>query len=377
MAGIYLHIPFCHQACSYCDFHFSTNLKRVEDMAIAIEQEAVLRSGYLQGKPLFETIYFGGGTPSILRSVRLGSILDRLRELFWVAENPEITLEANPEDLSMAKLRELHAMGINRLSVGIQSFSEADLKLLNRNHDAQQADRCVKEAQDLGIENITIDLIYGIPGSGMKQWTENVSQAIALQVPHVSAYALTVEEKTLLHHQIAKGLLSPEPDSMHESQYFHLIDRLGEAGILQYELSNFARPGFRSRHNGAYWQGVPYLGLGPSAHSFDGTSRCWNAPNNAQYLRAIADGKSAIAETETLTDHDQLNEYLMTHLRIVEGLDLALLKERWGYDLLADHEEQVAEWLSEDLVKIEDGIFRLTRRGFMVSDGIIRELFWV
>ncbi|MFN8393271.1 MAG: radical SAM family heme chaperone HemW [Bacteroidia bacterium] len=377
MAGIYLHIPFCHQACSYCDFHFSTNLKRVEDMAIAIEQEAVLRSGYLQGKPLFETIYFGGGTPSILPSARLGSILDRLRELFLVAENAEVSLEANPEDLSQAKLRELHAMGINRLSVGIQSFSNADLKLLNRNHDAQQADRCVKAAQDLGIENITIDLIYGIPGSGMKQWHENVSQAIGLQVPHVSAYALTVEEKTLLHHQVSKGLLSPEPDSAHESQYFHLIDRLGEAGILQYELSNFARPGFRSRHNGAYWQGIPYLGLGPSAHSFDGESRCWNAPNNAQYLRAIADGKSAIAQTETLTDRDQLNEYIMTHLRIVEGIDLGLMRERWGHDLLSLHEEEIEEWTAEGLVRIEDSHFRLTRHGFMVSDAIIRELFWV
>jgi oxygen-independent coproporphyrinogen-3 oxidase len=375
--GIYLHIPFCHKACSYCDFHFSTNLRKVDEMAVAISKEAVLQKGYFDGRPTIETIYFGGGTPSLMPAAQLGGILDILRETFVVSSAAEITLEGNPDDLDAKKLRELHAMGINRLSVGVQSFSDADLLLLNRNHNAQQADRCIKLAQDIGIDNITLDLIYGIPGSGWKQWQANVDQAIALQVPHVSAYALSVEEKTLLHHQIEKGMVTAEPDATHEAQYFHLIDRLGEARIAQYELSNFAKPGYKSQHNSAYWKGIPYLGLGPSAHSFKGKTRTNNVANNAVYLRALDEGRLAIASQETLSDRDQLNEYLMTQLRIVEGLDLQLLKEKWGFDLLYQEEELVQEWLSEDLIRIENNHLRLTRHGFMVSDAVIRELFVV
>ncbi|HEX2901630.1 MAG TPA: radical SAM family heme chaperone HemW [Bacteroidia bacterium] len=377
MAGIYLHIPFCHKACSYCDFHFSTNLKKVDEMALAIVREAHLRKGYFTGRPTVETIYFGGGTPSLMPAAHLGKILDALRETFPVSQNPEITLEGNPDDLDNAKLKELQTMGVNRLSIGVQSFSDRDLLLLNRNHTAQQADRCIKAAQDLGIENITLDLIYGIPGSGMQQWQANVEQAVALQVPHVSAYALTVEEKTLLHHQIEKGMVTAEPDATHEAQYFHLIDRLADAGIAQYELSNFAKPGHRSRHNGAYWKGIPYLGLGPSAHSFEGGVRSSNVANNSAYLRALDEGRLAIASQETLSERDQLNEYLMTQLRIVEGLDLRLLKEKWGFDLFYREEEAVAEWVDENLIRLEDNHLRLTRHGFMVSDAIIRELFVV
>lgn len=375
MAGIYLHIPFCSQACSYCDFHFSTNLSRLDAMADALLAEIGLQKGYFPAQTTIDTIYFGGGTPSLLPDKWLGQIMDALRENFRLATTAEITLEANPDDLSRTKLRELHAMGVNRLSIGIQSFSDADLRLLNRSHDAQQADRAVKSAQDIGIDNITIDLIYGIPGSGTKVWEANVAQAVALAVPHVSAYALTVEEKTQLHHQIAQGKITPEPDSTHEAQYFHLIDRLGEAGIVQYELSNFARAGHRSRHNSAYWRGVPYLGLGPSAHSFDGAQRSWNVANNAAYLRAIAQGQPATASTETLTDRDQYNEYLMTQLRIVDGLDLHHVQSRWGINLLADAEDAVQSWVSAGLMVHQNSRLRLTRHGFMVSDAIIRELF--
>lgn len=377
MAGIYLHVPFCHKACSYCDFHFSTNLKNVDEMVVAIQKEIVLQKGFFEGRPLIETIYFGGGTPSLLPAVGLGSILDSLQETFLISQNPEITLEANPDDLSTQKLKEIKAMGINRLSIGIQSFSDADLLLLNRNHNAQQADRSVKAAQDLGFENITIDLIYGVPNSGTKQWHANVAHAIALQVPHVSAYALSVEEKTLLHHQVATGILTPEPDAAHEAQYFHLIDRLADAGIVQYELSNFAKQGFRSRHNGAYWKGTPYLGLGPSAHSFQGHVRSWNVANNASYIRALEEGKLATANKELLSERDQLNEYLMTQLRIVEGIDLGIMKDRWGFDLLSEEEESVTKWREAGLVKLEKNTFRLSRQGLMVSDAIIRELFRV
>jgi oxygen-independent coproporphyrinogen III oxidase len=377
VAGIYLHIPFCSKACSYCDFHFSTNLSKLDTLAGCLVDEIGLQKGFFAERPVIETIYFGGGTPSLLPSKWLGKIMDTLRETHWVAADAEVTLEANPDDLTVAKLRELREMGVNRLSIGIQSFSDADLLLLNRSHNAQQADRAVKAAQDLGIDNITIDLIYGIPGSGRQVWEANVSQAIALHVPHVSAYALTVEEKTLLHHQIAKGRVSPEPDSAHEMQYFHLIDRLGEAGILQYELSNFARDGYRSRHNGAYWRGVPYLGLGPSAHSFEGDQRSWNVANNAAYIRAISLGERAIASTETLSERDRVNEYIMTQLRIVEGLDLAHVKATWGVDLLYEEEEAMDEWQRKGWVVLDGPRMRLTRQGFMVSDAIIRDLFQV
>lgn len=377
MAGIYLHIPFCSKACSYCDFHFSTQLNKMDALAACMVDEVRLRKGAFPIQPLIETIYFGGGTPSLLPSKWLGRIMDALREQFRVASDAEVTLEGNPDDLNAAKLRELKEMGINRLSIGIQSFSDADLLLLNRSHNAQQADRAVKAAQDLGIDNITIDLIYGIPGSGRQVWETNVNEAIALQVPHVSAYALTVEEKTLLHHQVSQGLVSPEPDHAHECQYFHLIDRLGEAGILQYELSNFAREGFRSRHNGAYWKGVPYLGLGPSAHSYDGQQRSWNVANNAAYIRAISQGQSAIAATEALTARDQVNEYIMTQLRTVEGLDLAQVKARWGVDLRYQEEEAIDRWQRKGWLQIAGDHLRLTRHGFMVSDAIIRDLFQV
>jgi oxygen-independent coproporphyrinogen III oxidase len=377
VAGIYLHIPFCSKACSYCDFHFSTNLSKMDALAASIVTEIALQKGFFTTRPVIDTIYFGGGTPSLLPSKWLGKIIDSLRETHLVAGNAEVTLEANPDDLSAIKLRELREMGVNRLSIGIQSFSDADLLLLNRSHTSQQADRAVKAAQDLGIDNITVDLIYGIPGSGRQVWEENVRQAIALEVPHVSAYALTVEEKTLLHHQIARGLVSPEPDSAHESQYFHLIDRLGDAGILQYELSNFARDGYRSRHNSAYWKGVQYLGLGPSAHSYQDAKRSWNVSNNAAYTRALAQGKLPTASTETLTRRDQLNEYLMTQLRIVEGLDLAHVKATWGVDLQYQEEEAIDQWLRQGWLHITGDQMQLTRQGFMVSDAIIRELFQV
>jgi oxygen-independent coproporphyrinogen III oxidase len=375
VAGIYLHIPFCRKACSYCDFHFSTSLQKADEMGEALLTEITLQRDYFEGRPMVETVYFGGGTPSLVPAAHLGRILDLLRETWSVAGDAEVTLEANPDDLSTRKLREFQAMGINRLSVGVQSFHDPDLLLLRRSHDAQQADRSIKAAQDAGFENITLDLIYGIPGSGMQQWRANVDQAIGLQVPHVSAYALTVEEKTLLHRQIAKGIVTPEPDQAHEAQYFHLIDRLGEAGILQYELSNFAREGFRSRHNGGYWKGVPYLGLGPSAHSFQEGVRAWNVANNAAYLRALEEGRLAVANTERLSDRDQLNEHLMTQLRTVEGLDMKYLGDRWGLDLL--EEEALMRWREAGIVVVDGGRLRLARQGWMVSDAVIRDLFRV
>lgn len=377
LAGIYLHVPFCRKACSYCDFHFSTNLVRLEEMAAALVQEAGLRKDFFPTRPLIDTIYYGGGTPSLLPTKLLGRTLDALMSHWEVAGDAELTLEANPDDMDAASLKGWRDMGINRLSIGIQSFADADLTLLNRNHDAQQADRAVKMAQDMGFENITIDLIYGIPGSGKAVWEANVEKAVTLGVPHVSAYALTVEEKTLLHRQVSSGKVRLEPDAAHELQYFHLIDRLGEAGILQYELSNFAREGFRSRHNSAYWRGRHYLGLGPSAHGYDGRVRSHNIANNAAYLRSISLGQPAIAHEEELTARDRFNEFVMTQLRTVEGLDLDAVMAEWGKDLRVAHEEDIHDWQRQGWVLPLGQRLQLTRNGFMVSDAIIRELFWV
>jgi oxygen-independent coproporphyrinogen III oxidase len=377
VAGIYLHIPFCRKACTYCDFHFSTNVSRMSEMADAIVHEVTLRKDFFAAATPIDTVYFGGGTPSLLHSNDLGRILDTLRREFFISPQAEITLEANPDDLDLKKLNELRDLGINRLSIGVQSFREEDLQLLNRSHNAKQSLQAVRDAQEVGFENITLDLIYGIPGSGMEAWEENIQQVIALKVPHVSAYSLTVEPKTALHHQIAKGKIHPEPDEAHVTQYFRLIDALATAGIHQYELSNFARDGFRSRHNSAYWKGAYYLGLGPSAHSFNGESRSWNVSNNARYLVAMQSNDPAIGQVETLSATDQLNEYLMTQLRIVEGVDLDLLRERWQFDLLSEEADVVQSLLKNGWAVLADSQLRLTRQGFMVSDSIISDLFRV
>jgi oxygen-independent coproporphyrinogen-3 oxidase len=377
LAGIYLHIPFCRKACTYCDFHFSTNLKRKSEMVDGIRKEMVARKDFFSPKTIIDTVYFGGGTPSLLDEQELGGLLDKMRTLFEIAPNAEITLEANPDDLDKAKLQALSTIGINRLSIGLQSFSDSDLKLLNRSHTAGQSGDAVKRAQDLGFENITIDLIYGIPNSGMAQWTKNVQTAIELQVPHISAYSLTVEERTVLHHQVQKQAVSLLTDSDHIDQYLLLGELLDAAGIEQYELSNFAKPGFRSRHNSAYWKGLPYLGLGPSAHSYKEPERSWNVANNAAYLKKIFAAESTIENTEFLSPLDQLNEYLMTQLRIVEGLDIEWMLRNWNFDILEMETEAIQEAIENGWMRKSESHLSLTRSGFMVSDRIIRDLFQV
>jgi oxygen-independent coproporphyrinogen-3 oxidase len=377
LPGIYLHIPFCRKACSYCDFHFSTNLARRAELADALRQEARLRKDFFGNDRTIETIYFGGGTPSVLQVGEIQQILGDLREMFDVEGNAEITLEANPDDLDAQYLRELRAIGINRLSIGCQSFADQDLQLMNRSHNARQSVEAVMRAQDAGFDNLTIDLIYGIPGSGMVQWERNVRQAIALKVPHISAYSLTVEEKTLLHHQVLHSKIALEEDEEHIAQYMTLGAMLDEAGIAQYELSNFARPGYRSRHNGSYWQGKPYLGLGPSAHSYNGIERSWNIANNAKYLQQINAGTVAVENVEVLGHFESLNEYIMTHLRIVEGLDLAYMQAEWQFDPFHAEPELLEMAISRGWMVHEDGHLRLSRMGFMMSDAIIEQLFQV
>ncbi|MDR6565932.1 radical SAM family heme chaperone HemW [Chitinophaga ginsengisegetis] len=373
MAGIYLHIPFCKQACYYCNFHFSTSLLQQEAMVNSIVQEIALQKDYLAQEPV-HTIYFGGGTPSLLKEQELTALLLHLRATFAVAADAEITLEANPDDLTAEKLVQLKAAGINRLSIGVQSFHEEDLTWMNRAHNSRQALDCIKQAQDLGFQNITIDLIYGGPTLTNEGWEQNVKQAIALGVPHLSCYALTVEPGTALDHFIKKKkMAATDPDKA--AQHFEmLMEWLGAAGYEHYEISNFALPGWHSRHNSSYWQGKPYLGLGPSAHSFNGISRQWNIANNAQYIKSIAAGTVPF-EIESLTTAMQFNEYIMTSLRTSAGCNLEWVAEKFGTDhtihLLAHSEPYIKMGRME---RVGEAL-RLTKAGRLFADGIAGELF--
>lgn len=377
MAGIYLHIPFCRQACSYCDFHFSTNRSRQDDMVRALLAEARLYADFFEEGSSIDTVYFGGGTPSLLTADQIRELLSTLHDLFFVSRDAEITLEANPDDLDRPHLEAMRSAGINRLSIGVQSFSEADLKSMRRSHNAAQAHDAIRDARSAGFDNISLDLIYGIPGSSMAQWQANVQQALDLGPQHLSAYALTVEPQTLLHDQVGKGFVALPEDAAYHQQFFHLIDALEAAGWEHYELSNFARPGFRSRHNSSYWKGVPYLGLGPSAHSYRNPQRAWNLRNNAAYLRSIAEGGKGLRESETLSPRDRLNEYLMTHFRKAEGVDLDLLQSEWNFDLMEGEREALEVFQQNGWMAREGNMLVLSREGKMMSDAIVRELFQV
>ncbi|RFS22818.1 coproporphyrinogen III oxidase family protein [Chitinophaga silvatica] len=373
MSGIYLHIPFCKQACYYCNFHFSTSRQHQEDMVKSILQEMEYQQHYLNDAEV-ETIYFGGGTPSLLTSAELGSLLSRLRELFPVSPNAEITLEANPDDLSIEKLNELKAAGINRLSIGVQSFLEADLKWMNRAHDSEQAINCILNAKSIGFENITIDLIYGGPTLSNESWEENVKRAISLGIPHLSCYALTVEPGTALDHFIKKKKMEATDPDKAALHFEMLMKWLKEAGYEHYEISNFALPGWHSRHNSSYWQGKHYLGLGPSAHSFNGVTRQWNVANNALYIKSIEAGKVPF-EIESLTTSMQFNEYIMTTLRTSAGCNLEWVAEKFGREyvlhLLAHSQPFIVAGKME---KIGESL-RLTNAGRLFADGIAGELF--
>jgi len=373
MAGIYLHIPFCRQACHYCNFHFSTSLQRKNDFIPALLKEMEVRKDYTRGEPI-ETIYFGGGTPSLLEAGEVETILRQVNALFPVAPGAEITLEANPDDIDMAggRLTAWRKAGINRLSIGIQSFFEEDLRWMNRAHDAIQATESIRLAQGEGFDNISIDLIYGGPTLPDHHWQENVERAIALQIPHLSCYALTVEPRTALDkmiHQHKKQDVSPDDQAR---QFLQLMDWTARAGYEHYEISNFAQPGKRSRHNSSYWQGKTYLGLGPSAHSFNGTSREWNVANNAKYIAAQG---SALAELEVLTPVQQLNEFIMISLRTIEGIDLQEVTRRFGAETASRVEKDVSVYLHQGKVRMMDGRLQLTREGKLLADGIAADLF--
>ena len=372
MSGIYIHIPFCKQACHYCDFHFSTSLKKKDDMVLALAKEIALRKNEFQHE-LVETIYFGGGTPSILEIGDIRLLIDTVYKHYKVIENPEITVESNPDDLTETRIIELSNNQINRLSIGIQSFFEDDLKLMNRAHDSAEAKKCLEIATQY-FDNISIDLIYGVPEMSNEKWLQNIETALSFNIPHISSYALTVEPKTALHTFIQKGII-PQPDDEVAQEHFHLlVDKLEENEFIHYELSNFGKANYFSKNNSSYWLGKKYIGIGPSAHSYDGISRSWNVSNNTQYLKSIAENQLP-SETETLTQTDRYNEYVMTGLRTIWGISLDRIEKEFGKSYLDYLNQQAAKYIDDHLLFVDDNILRTTKSGKFLSDGIASDLF--
>ncbi len=373
VAGIYLHIPFCKQACHYCDFHFSTQLANKSALVDALIKEIDLSRDYLKHEEV-STIYFGGGTPSLLTGDEIGRLMEAIHNRHTVSSDAEITLEANPDDLTMHKLAELKSAAINRLSIGIQSFHDRDLTLMNRAHTAAEADYCVKLAQDKGFENITIDLIYSIPGQSINQWKENLKVAFELSIPHISAYSLTIEPRTVFGHYAKRKTMQPVEQEASEEQFLTMLTMMRDNDFEQYEVSNFCRPGWESRHNTSYWSGKKYLGLGPSAHSFDGLSRQWNIPNNHQYMRLINEGEIPF-EREELDQRTRLNEYLMTGLRMRKGIDLQHIRECFDFDLYSHYQELIDRWMHDGKLTYNSPILALTDSGMLMADRIASDFF--
>ena len=374
MAGIYLHIPFCKQACHYCNFHFSTSLQYKEDLLQAMLMELDMQKDYLNGAPL-ESIYLGGGTPSLLEDTDLNRLFDQIFTFHSLADHAEITLEANPDDLTPAKLQVLADSPVNRLSIGIQSFHEADLRFMNRAHTAQEALDCVKAARDYGFEQLSIDLIYGTPGMSDKQWEDNIQTIADLNIPHLSAYCLTVEPRTALHHFVKSGKALPVDDEQAARQFDLLIQQTEAAGFEHYEISNFAKETNYAVHNTNYWRGIPYLGIGPSAHSFDGQyTRQWNVANNARYIKAVQAGQLP-AETEALSKEERYNEYVMTSLRTMWGCDSNRL-EVFGKVFRSYFEKEAATHLRAGHMVKTGTCYTLTSSGKLLADQIASALFY-
>lgn len=372
MAGIYIHIPFCRQACHYCNFYFTTSPARRDELVASIIREVELTSGYLDGETI-ETIYFGGGTPTMLAPGQLRQILEAIYKAYPDARLRELTIEANPDDLTadkIAELSELRTLGLDRLSIGVQSFHEADLIYMNRAHNAQEALSAIERVQAAGFQNLTIDLIYGTPGMSDEAWRDNIRKAIALGIPHISSYALTVEPKTYLDKNIRTGRAVPVDEVQSSRQFDILMEEMAAHGYDQYEISNFALPGHHAIHNTNYWRGKKYLGLGPSAHSYDGTSRRWNVANNNTYIKSISEGKLPY-EVEYLTTTQRANEYIMTSLRTMWGCDLS------RPEVSAFREEIVGalQDIEASFFIMEGNIMRLTQAGRHYADRIASDLF--
>lgn len=373
LSGIYIHIPFCRRACDYCDFHFSTSLQLKSKTVDAICAELEQRALKWQSEPV-NTIYFGGGTPSLLNSGELTQIMQAVKKNYPIGNEPEITFEANPDDINADVLKTWISAGINRLSIGVQSFINRDLQYMERIHDARLAEDAVKMAQQAGISNITIDLIYGTPGMSDAEWEANLRKAAGLNVPHISAYALTVEDKTPLFHRIRKKQKAAPDESATADQFLFMVSFLAQHGYQQYEVSNFAKPGLESRHNSAYWEGVPYLGIGPSAHSFDGFRRRMNIANNARYIQAFEKNEPNYFDEEVLTEDDRYNEYLLTRLRTRKGLVKEDFEKYFSPGEWVALLEELDE-LPESFLSVTEDAISLSTEGLLHADGIASDLF--
>jgi len=376
MAGIYIHIPYCRQKCHYCNFFSGVSLKSKGDVLSSLHLEMELRKDYLEGEQI-RTIYFGGGTPSILEVSEIKAILDKIFSLFKVVENAEITLEANPDDLTEEKLNQLKSETvINRLSVGIQSFFGEDLRYLNRSHDGNQAIQAVKNAVKAGFLNLTLDFIFGMPTLSEKNYLENLKTAIELGATHLSCYQLTVEPKTALDAFIRKGKVIPPPENEGIKHFYAGIKYLISKGFSHYEISNFAKSGFEAMHNTAYWKGEKYLGLGPSAHSYNGISRSWNIPSATEYIESLKSG-IVNSETEILSKQDHYNEYILTAIRTSKGIDSEIIAARFGENAVIEFENSILPFLVNKKIVKNDSVYTLSYEGLIWADKIASELFRV
>ena len=374
MSGIYIHIPFCKQACHYCDFHFSTSLKLKSNLVEAILTEIDLRLPYLKNKNI-ETIYFGGGTPSLLSEKELFFILEKLYKTYNVSSHAEITLEANPDDLSIDKLKELKRLEINRLSIGLQSFNDEELIWMNRAHTAAESEASVKRSQDKGFENISIDLIYGSKFSNLTNWKKTLDKTISLDVKHISSYNLTIEDKTKLGHDFKVKKEMAIDDEKSSELFLEMIDRLEKNKFIHYEISNFGKENWFSNHNSNYWKGIDYIGFGPSAHSFDGVSRQWNISNNSLYIKNVNDTNESYFEKELLSEVDQFNEYILTSLRTIWGIDAEVLKNKFSSEITHSFNRNINTYISKGMVTFTNNQYVLTSKGKLFADRVASELF--
>ena len=372
MSGIYIHIPFCKKACHYCDFHFSTSMKKKDEMVLALAKEIQMRKSEFENE-VVETIYFGGGTPSVLQIADIQFLIAEIYSNYKVVENPEITLEANPDDLSEERIIELSNSRINRLSIGIQSFFEDDLQMRNHAHNSDESKKCLEIATRY-FDNISVDLIYGIPNMSSEKWKQNIATALGFGIPHISSYALTVEPKTALNKLIQTGKVAKPRDEVEQEHFLILVEMLEKHNFIHYELSNFGKETYFSKNNSAYWLGKKYIGIGPSAHSYNGVSRSWNVSNNTLYLKSIQENQLP-SEKEMLTISDRYNEYIMTGLRTIWGVSLQRIESEFGTMYLEYLKNQSQKFLKDDLLFIDDAILKPTVKGKFLTDGIASDLF--
>lgn len=373
MSSLYIHIPYCKKLCYYCDFHFSVNLKTKQDFITALCNELEIQKDFLKSN-ILDTIYFGGGTPSVLSKNDIKTIFSQIEKFWKISPTAEITFECNPDDLTETYLSELYSLGINRLSIGIQSFFDTDLQVLNRRHTSEEAIQCIQTAQKVGFTNISIDLMYGLPQQTIEHWKKNLDIVSQFNIQHISCYALTVEKNTALAHFVKQGKIKVLSDEAYIDFYTYLLKWSTIQGIEQYELSNFAKTGYNSKHNSNYWSGLPYLGIGPSAHSFNGTQRFWNISHNQKYIDSLVK-HSLHQESEILSEKEICNEYIMTSLRTTQGIQIAKIKKLMDSNEYVKFQKTTLKLAQTNLVEISDSYVRCTSEGFMVSDMIITELF--